>query len=355
MSAFAMALLLMAQSTGVSEDTVAKPKLVEELETMAERAADLGAPAVVSILVDREIERPATPPPQQPPQRRGRQRTTPRGPGVFDIRPVDCAVSGTIIGSDGLILTSYFNVDGKVKKISVQLPNGETHAGELVGFHGPLDIALIRIKATGLSTLGAGDPRKLFVGQPVFALGRSPEGNHLTLNPGVVSAMGRFNGKMIQHDGETNYGNAGGPLVDSQGRLLGITSKIHTKYGGLFGQNSGIAFSTTLDKINEVLPQLKSGAKIEAEKRAYVGVQADTNSSAKGAAVQLVQPNTPAAKAGMKNGDLIVMFDGVKVASWDDFTRETGKKKPGDKVAVKVIRGDKEVELEVVLGERVVD
>jgi serine protease Do len=348
-------LALLAQSTGVKEDTVAKPKLVEELESMAERAADIGAPAVVSIFVEREADKPATPPPQQQPPRQGGRQRTPRGPGVFDIRPSGCAVSGTIIDPAGLIVTSYFNVDGKIKKLSVQLPNGETQDGELVGFHGPLDLALIKVKATGLSTLAAGEVKKMFVGQSVYALGRSPEGNHLTLNAGVVSAMGRFNGKMIQHDGETNYGNSGGPLVDAQGRLLGITSKIHTKYAGLYGQNSGIAFSTPLDKILEVLPQLKNGAKIEAEKRAYVGVQADLNSSAKGAAVQMVQPNTPAAKAGIKNGDLIIMFDGVKVESWDDFTRETGKKKPGDKVIVKVKRADKELDIEVVLGERVVD
>lgn len=348
-----LALPAWAQSTGVKPDAD-KPKLVEELESMAERAADVGSPAVVSIFVEREADpkpadKPKNPnPPRQPNRPQSR-------PGVFDNRPSGSAVSGTIIDADGLILTSFFNVEGKIKKITVRLPNGETYEGQMLGYHGPLDIALIKIEAKGLSTLAPGDPKKLFVGQPVYALGRTPDGGHLTLNEGIVSAVGRFGGRHIQHDGETNYGNAGGPLVDAKGRLLGITCKIHTKYAALFGQNSGIAFSAPWDKISDVLAQLKKGEKIEAEKRAYVGVQADQNSSAKGAAVQSIPAGTPAEKAGIKAGDLITEFEGIKLESWDDFIREVGKKKPGDKVKLKVKRGDKELDFELVLGERMVE
>jgi S1-C subfamily serine protease len=346
-------LFTLTQSTGI-KDEPAKPKLVEELESMAEHAADVAAPAVVAITIEREAPKKEQPAPQGP-GRNNPSRNLLRGGGVFENRPEGCAVSGTIVDSSGLILTSYFNVDGKIKKITVQLPNGESKEAELVGFHSPLDIALLRVQAKGLATLTPAEPKKVGVGLPVYALGRSPEGNHLTLNAGIVSALGRFGGRILQHDGETNYGNAGGPLVDAQGRLVGITCKIHTKYAALYGQNSGLGFAAPWDKISEVLAQLKQGAKIDAEKRAYVGVQSDTNSTAKGAAVSTVQPGTPAEKAGLKNGDVIVEFDGVRLDTWDDFTREVTKKKPGDKVKLKVKRGDKEIEYELVLGERVVD
>jgi S1-C subfamily serine protease len=323
-----------------------KPRLVEALESMARRSAEAAAESVVSIRVEREEEKAPAPPP------RGRRRGS--RPGPFEHRPAGGAASGTVIDAGGLILTSQFNVDGNVKKITVVLADGRSMEAQLLGYHRPLDLALLRVPAEGLKAIPRAEG-PLFVGQPVYALGRAPEGGGLTLSPGIVSGTGRFAGRAVQHDGEANFGNAGGPLVDAHGRLVGLTCRVSTRYAGAWGQNSGIAFAAPCSRILEALEPMRAGAKVEAEKKAYVGVQSDRASESGGCALQAVLPGTPAQKAGLLSGDVIVEFGGVPIESYADFTREVGNHKPGEKVTVKVRRKDEEKEFEIQLGEREVE
>jgi len=313
-----------------------KPKLVEELESMAQRAADRAGKFVVSVRIDREKE-PAPPTPT------GQNR-----PSVFRTRPT-APVSGTLISGDGLILTSQFNVSGKVKKVEVDL-DGKTYEAQIVGYNGTLDVALLKIEAEGLPAPAFGDLTALNVGDPVYALGRAPDGKGLTLDPGVVSAKDRYGNRCIQHDGSANFGNAGGPLVDAEGRIVGITCKISTGRGDRFGQNSGISFAARWDKIEAFLPQLKTGAKVETEQRPFLGVENDPEYRGKGAAIARAQPGGAAEKSGMKDGDVVISFDGKAIETWNDLTVAIRARKPGDKVKVKVKRGEEELEFDIELG-----
>lgn len=313
-----------------------KAPLVHELEGMAQRVLDRAGRVVVAIRVQREKE-PA------PPNPTGNNR-----PSVFRTRP-DGPTSGMILDADGHILTSYFNVQGKVSKIEVEY-EGRLYEASLVGYNGTLDVALLKIEASGLPVPEMGDPEALRVGDPVYALGCGPDGKGLTIDPGVVSATDRYGNRCIQHDGSANFGNAGGPLVDAQGRVVGITGKISTGRGDRFGQNSGISFAARWDRIKPFLPQLKAGAKVETEQRPYLGVENDTEFTGRGAGIARAQPGSAAEKAGIKDGDVIIEFGGRRISSWNDLTAAIRARRPGDKVKIKVKRGEEELELEVELG-----
>lgn len=336
------ALLLSAaacvQNTGL-DDT----KLVDELEAAATKIVERVAPSVVAIFVERDAE----PAPPQPPNNPSGRRSTP-----FAARAAGSACSGVVIEPDGLILTSCFNVEGKVRKITVRLHGGAEQEAQLVGYNGTLDIALLKVDVKNLPVLAVADVRSMRIGQTLFVVGRAPDGRSPTLNGGQVSAFGRFGGRCLQFDAETNFGNAGGAVVDADGRLVGVVSKITTRAAASWGQNSGISFCTTIDKVHEALPQLKTGARVAAEKRPFLGVTANQNSKEEGAAIAQVQPGTAAAKAGLKAGDLITEFNGQAIRSWNDLTAAIRRCKPGDRVKLKLRRGSDVLELEVTLGER---
>jgi serine protease Do len=274
--------------------------------------------------------------------------------GVFRFRPENYACSGTIVDPDGFILTSYFNVEGKFKKIKVTLSNGAEYDAELKGFDAPLDVALLKIPGKNLPVLKYCELGHLRLGQDVFVLGRNPEGG-VSFSSGVISAFDRFAGRMVQTDADTNYSNAGGPLVDARGRLIGIVCKIHTRYAATYGQNSGVSFAATWDKIAEAMPSLKDGAKVQVEKRPFLGISYENSSDSAGVVVSQVHPNTAAERAGIKEGDVILEFGGVKIQSSADLVREIGRHKAGEKLKVKVQSGGAEKELDLTLGERVVE
>jgi S1-C subfamily serine protease len=338
-SVFLVSLLLAAAAARAQDPVDSPPEkspLVEELEGMAQRVLNRAGPIVVAIRVQREKE-PA------PPNPTGNNR-----PSVFRTRP-ESPTSGMILDSEGHILTSQFNVSGKVQKIEVEF-DGRVYEAALVGFNGTLDVALLKIDASGLPVPTMGDATKLRVGDPVYALGRCPDGKGLTIDPGVVSATDRYGNRCLQHDGSANFGNAGGPLVDAHGRVVGITGKISTGRGDRFGQNSGISFATRWDRIEAFLPQLKSGAKLETEQRPYLGVENDAEFAGRGAGIARAQPGSAAEKAGIKDGDVIVEFGGRRINSWNELTDAIRARRPGDKVKLKVKRGEEELELEVELG-----
>jgi S1-C subfamily serine protease len=264
--------------------------------------------------------------------------------------------SGFVIDKEGFILTSYFNVDGKVDSIKVLFPDGKDTPGTLMGTDESKDLAVIKIDPKGLDL----QPIEWAENQPevgafVMALGRSPEPTSGTATRGIVSAVDRldsnFNGileQVIQFDAKTNYGNSGGPVIDLKGRLVGVVA--HVRLISPWGQNSGMSFATPNWKIKEVIDKLKAGERLSKPKLPFLGVGPKENSTL--VVIGSVSPASAAEKAGLLAGDVVRQIDEVKVGDWGDFTNYIKKKKVGEKVTIKVTRGNEQLDIEATLGER---
>jgi S1-C subfamily serine protease len=308
------------------------------------------------------------------------------GPGVAFIQSQtgssgsgsEATGSGFVMDKQGYIVTNAHVVEGSNRvQVSFDDNSGDLIDAKVVGADPSTDIALIKIepKDTKLRPLSLGDSEKARVGDPVVAIG-NPFGYSRTVTTGIVSAKQRRieapNGfqidNVIQTDAAINPGNSGGPLLDANGRVLGINSQIAT--GGSRG-SVGIGFAVPVNTVKSVVPQLKSGGKID---RAYLGITSArlTQQIAddlklptdNGALVQEVVPGGPADKAGVRGGaggsrtqiarggDLITEIDGRKVESPDDVAAAIEDNKPGDKVTVKFLRDGKARSAVVTLGKR---
>lgn len=264
--------------------------------------------------------------------------------------------SGVVIDAEGHILTSFFNVDGKVKSITVTLADGNTAPGTLLGVDESKDIALIKVDPAGLKLKPVEWAEgNVDLGQFVMALGRSPDPKSGTATRGIVSAVDRIDQaynaiweQSIQFDAKANYGNSGGPLIDLKGRMVGIVA--HVRLQSPWGQNSGISFATPNWKIKEVLADLKAGKRLGKPKLPFLGVGPREGSTV--VVIGTIQPGSAAEKAGLLAGDVVRQIDEVKVGSWGDFTNYIKRKKVGEKVTIKVTRGDQDLDIEATLGER---
>ena len=235
--------------------------------------------------------------------------------------------TGVIIHKSGYLLTNNHVVEG-ADAISVRLSNEHEYPAAVVGTYPPLDIALLKVDATEpLVAAPLGDSEALEIGEWVIAIG-NPFGLNHTVTAGIVSAKGRRDvapgsgnrpnhARFIQTDASINPGNSGGPLINIRGEVIGINTAINAA-----GQ--GIGFAVPIDMVKTVLPQLARG-KVS---RSYLGVlvgpvKKDTAEQLGlergGALVTDVKPDTPAAKAGMKTGDVITGFDGKRVEHWEDL------------------------------------
>jgi serine protease Do len=265
--------------------------------------------------------------------------------------------SGFIINRDGYILTNNHVVENATE-ISVKLGDGREFKAKVVGRDQKTDIALIKIEASSLPVIPFGDSDLLEVGEPVMAIG-NPFGLNQTVTTGIVSAKGRFIGEgpydnFIQTDASINRGNSGGPLINTKGETVGINTAIFSPTGG----SIGIGFAIPIDMAKEVLPQLKERGSVT---RGWLGVaiQQITPELAKtfglkqanGALVSDVVDGSPAEKAGVKQGDVIVEFDGKKVKSSTDLPHIVASTVVGKEVAMKVIRDGAELPLQVKVGE----
>lgn len=289
-------------------------------------------------------------PPGAAPQQRERnapeaqERTVPRGVG-----------SGFIISDDGYILTNN-HVVADAHGIYVTLTSGKEHKATVVGTDPRTDIALLKIDAKGLQPLPIGSSQSLKKGQWVLAIG-SPFGLESTVTAGIVSAINRDTGDylpFIQTDVAVNPGNSGGPLIDLSGRAVGVNSQIVSQSGGFMG----ISLAIPIDEAMRVVSQLKEYGKVS---RGRIGVQIGVVSddvakaigldAAKGAMVSHVDPEGPAAAAGVQAGDVILKFDGKDIKHMSDLPRVVGETKPGTTSAMQVWRKGKAVTLRVKVGE----
>jgi len=286
------------------------------------------------------------PGPEQPrPPRSPRgDREIPRGLG-----------SGFIISSDGYVMTNHHVVDG-ADEIIVTLPDKREFKARLIGSDRRTDVALVKIDATGLPTVPIGDPAKLKVGEWVIAIG-SPFGLDNTVTAGIVSAKGRDTGDylpFIQTDAAVNPGNSGGPLINMRGEVVGINSQIFTTSGAY----AGISFAIPIDEAMRVQEQLRTTGRVI---RGRIGVGIDSVSKElaetlglpkpQGALVTQVERDSPAEKAGVEPGDVILRFDGRTIERSTDLPRIVGGTKPGSKVTMTVWRKGAQRDLHVVVGE----
>lgn len=269
--------------------------------------------------------------------------------------------SGFVFTPDGLALTNSHVVHG-AKKISVSLADGHRFPAYLAGEDPATDLAVIRIgvpdnDAVNFVTAPLGDSQKLRVGQLAIAIG-NPYGFQYTVTAGVVSALGRslrsYSGRLIddviQTDASLNPGNSGGPLVASDGQVIGVNTA--TIMGA-----QGLCFAIGINTAKFVAGRLLSEGRI---RRSYIGVEAQTTplhrrlirfydlSQETGVVVISLNPASPAQKAGLREGDVIVAFDGRPVAGVDDLHRLLSDARVGVSSALTVLRWTEKLELKVV-------
>jgi serine protease Do len=265
--------------------------------------------------------------------------------------------SGVIVSEDGYLLTNNHVVDG-ADEVLVRLSDQRELKAKVVGRDPQTDLAVMKVQASGLPALTMADSEQVEVGDIVLAVG-NPFGIGQTVTMGIVSATGRGNlgldyEDFIQTDAAINPGNSGGALVDSHGRLIGINTAILSRTGG----NNGIGFAVPTSLARYVMEDLVKDGEV---RRGFLGVaiQDLTPALAKkleldaqgGALVADVNPGTPAAKAGLKSGDVITELDGKAIRDGRQLRLLVARTEPGAAVSLKALRNGKEKRFSVTLNE----
>ena len=357
---------------GTSSSSVAAGQVASRATRPTSKTADLsaGVPLVnFADIVDRinpaVVNVDATTRGRDPRSRRN--RLIPEAPGQLD-GPNDFGPrfemdtprrgegSGFIIDADGSILTNNHVID-RAERINVKLSDGRTLRAHVVGSDPDTDVALIKIDGqTGLPVAPLGDSSALRMGEWVVAIG-DPLGYEHSVTVGVVSYIGRklFDASLdsyIQTDAAINFGNSGGPLINTRGQVIGINAAISAR-------GSSIGFAVPINLATSILPQLRARGRVS---RGYVGValrdvDGDLQRSLKlpvsrGALVQDVTPGSPAERAGVRPYDVIVGLDGKAEASDDELIRDIAARAPGSAVKLRVFREGREQEIVLKLAER---
>lgn len=264
--------------------------------------------------------------------------------------------SGFIVSPDGLILTNAHVVDG-AQEVTVKLTDRREFKAKVLGTDPQTDVAVIRIDATNLPTVRLGDPSQVRVGEPVLAIG-SPYGFENTVTAGIVSAKSRSLPDdtyvpFIQTDVAVNPGNSGGPLFNQRGEVIGINAQIYSQTGGY----QGLSFAIPIDVATKVQQQLVATGKVT-RGRLGISVQEVNQALAQsfglpkptGALVNSVEPDSPAARAGLKPGDVIVQLDNDVIDHSGDLPEHVADLKPGTQSSLKIIRKGEPMNLSVKIG-----
>jgi S1-C subfamily serine protease len=267
--------------------------------------------------------------------------------GQRDGRQMQAGGSGFLFAPDGFILTNSHVVHG-AGRISVTLPDGRRVHAEMVGDDAGTDLAVIRIDAPNLVAVSLGDPQKVRVGQLVVAIG-NPFGFQCTVTAGVVSALGRslrsLSGRLIdnviQTDAALNPGNSGGPLVTARGEVVGVNTAV-------ISAAQGICFSIGANTVKFVVASLLKHGRV---RRSYIGAGGQDVpiprrvvrhlglSAGTGVLVESIEPASPASRAGLLKGDIIIGFGGADVKGIDGFHKLLTEETVGVAVPLMVIRG----------------
>src|SRR5215218_1244928 len=264
--------------------------------------------------------------------------------------------SGFVIDTAGHIVTNDHVVED-ANRFTVRFgEKDDPIPAKLVGKDPSSDLAVLSIDPSkvegGVKPLELASSKGLRPGDATIAIG-SPFGLEGTVTTGIISALGREieapNGFSIpgavQTDAAINPGNSGGPLLDADGKVIGVNSQIASQSGG----NTGVGFAVPVDSVRDVVPKLVKEGHID---RAYLGLASGERPATPGALVGTVNGGTPAADAGIRTGDLIVAFDGKKIRNPSELSLAVLGKQPGDEVKVELRRGDSTRTVTVKLGER---
>jgi S1-C subfamily serine protease len=261
--------------------------------------------------------------------------------------------SGVIYDSNGLILTAAHVVSGQ-ETVTVRFADGEQVEGTVVGGTAGADVAVVQVDRTGLPAAELALDDDPEVGQMAIAVG-SPWGLQGTVTAGIISAVdqaipqGGSARAVLQTDAAINPGNSGGPLVDREGRVIGINVSIFS----LSGANDGVGFAVPIDIAHDIAERVVAGEEIQS---AYLGVSLGVVETGQaGALVEEVTPGTGADEAGLQPGDLVVSIDGVPVQSGGDLAAQIQTHQPGDSVDLEVVRDGTPSTISVTLGERPVN
>jgi S1-C subfamily serine protease len=284
---------------------------------------------------------------------------TPKGKRKNPFRPPEelrANGSGFIFTPDGFILTNS-HVVHHANQIEVSLPDGRRFEGDLVGEDPDTDLAVVRVNGSNFSTAPLGDSQKIRVGQLVIAIG-NPYGFQCTVTSGVISALGRSlrstSGRLIdnilQTDAALNPGNSGGPLVTSRGEVIGVNT-------AMILAAQGICFAIAINTAKFVAGRLIKEGKI---RRSYIGLGGQNISLFRrlvrfyhlpvesGILVVSVEENSPAQRAGLSEGDIIVSFDGQPIASIDDLHRRLTEEKVNKRTTLTIIRRTEKLDLRII-------
>ncbi|AOK05246.1 DegQ family serine endoprotease [Burkholderia sp. AU19243] len=273
-----------------------------------------------------------------------------------DDQPSASLGSGFIVSSDGYILTNAHVIDG-ANVVTVKLTDKREYKAKVVGSDKQSDVAVLKIDASGLPTVKIGDPAQSKVGQWVVAIG-SPYGFDNTVTSGIISAKSRSlpdenYTPFIQTDVPVNPGNSGGPLFNLQGEVIGINSMIYSQTGGF----QGLSFAIPINEAIKVKDELVKTGHVS-RGRLGVAVQGLNQTLASsfglqkpdGALVSSVDPNGPAAKAGLQPGDVILAVNGSPVADSTSLPAQIANLKPGSKAELQVWRDKAKKSISVTLG-----
>jgi serine protease Do len=349
----------------------ASPQL-EELSNAFANISEQASPAVVFIQVEKRIGAdrgmspydmfpedffrrffgPDFPGPQRGPRGRGRpapeqDRMVPYGQGT-----------GFIISKDGYIITNH-HVVGDADSIEVKLNDGRSFKAELVGSDERTEIAVIKIDAKDLPTLPMGDSDQVRVGQWVVAIG-NPFGLSNTVTAGIISARGRGNvgiteyADFIQTDAAINPGNSGGPLLDLEGRVIGVNTAIYSRSGGYMG----IGFAIPINMVKSIKDQLIEKGTVA---RGYlgIGIQSLTPDLARwfgieeqgGVLISSVEEGSPAERAGLKQNDVIISLNGKPAGEVGSFRSRIAATPPGNTVELEILRDGSKMTKSVTVGQ----
>jgi serine protease Do len=266
--------------------------------------------------------------------------------------------SGVIISPDGYIITNNHVVDGAVD-VRVTMHDRRVFPAKVIGTDPLTDLAVIKINGSGFASLPLGDSTRLHPGQTVLAFG-NPFGFRFTVTRGIVSALNRPNpdsnrrkpGEFIQTDAAINPGNSGGPLVNAHGEVIGINTFLISDNGSF----SGMGFAIPTQIVKPTIDALMRNGKVS---HGYMGIGiADVTpenskffdlAKSEGALVSQVEPDSPAAKAGLKNGDVILGLDGKTVSDAGELQVEVGQKQPGTTIRLNIMRDGKSDTIPVTL------
>ena len=312
------------------------PPEIARLNDLMHALSERLKPALVQVRVRRQAETPTEgADPQQPDDER-------RASG-----------SGFIIREDGYLVTNAHVVDG-AERIQIKLADGRRLDGRLVGQDNRVDLALVKIEATGLQVAALGDSNRLRVGEFVLALGH-PFGLEQTVSFGIVSRRGSplevaapgFD--FIQTDASVNPGNSGGPLVNMAGEVVGVNS--------MAARNGSIGFAIPINLVKGLLPQLAEKGKVE---WGWLGVSIAEISDedvpkyglkeARGVLIRQVAAGQPAEQGGVKPNDVVLSVDGAAIQSPRDLQRIISTTPVGQTVKLQMVREGKETEVAVTVG-----